>query len=350
MTVKRMDFEEDLSTSSDLLRKAVPLMVQREIPPTPYNYALWYVHAQQTSPALSKALLEHFPRAGTYDPDVSESLFFEYFVKTYLPNSPQAQNLLVGILTQLARSVSSNLQSTQAYEASLQGAMTLFAEPVDQEQIRAALNKLMEDTASLESINRAFRSELDAAAAEVAELRKELEQSQYNARIDSRTKIANRRAFNEALGQALDAAETPTSLLLLDLDNFKRCNDTYGHLMGDRILEILGGLLSEIARDGVFVARYGGEEFAVIVEDGLSAAVELAERIRTRVAAIQIKRRSTQDTIGAVTVSIGVVQARPQEPAEDLIERADAALYQAKRSGRDRVIADGDPPHESGPP
>ncbi|NEX19184.1 GGDEF domain-containing protein [Thiorhodococcus mannitoliphagus] len=339
MTEKRMVFSEDLSTSSDYLRMAVPLMIQRQIPPTPHNYALWYAHVQNAHPELSATLLEQFPGPGSYDPDVSESLFFDFFIKTYLPNSPQAQNLLVSILTQLARSVAQSAEGSKAYGESLKETIHVLEEPIDSERIRAALSQLLEDTVSMEGLNNAFRSELQAVSAEVAKLKKELEQSQYNARVDSLTKIANRRAFNDALQQALGSDEEPASLLLLDLDRFKQCNDTYGHLMGDRILEIVGGVLAELQSDSVFVARYGGEEFAVIATSPLGPATELAERIRRKVAGIRIQRKGSKDFMGEVTVSIGVVQARGGESPDSLIERADAALYRAKDGGRDQVVA-----------
>lgn len=339
MTIKKMMLDDDLSTSSDYLRMAVPLMVQRRIPPTPYNYALWYAHVRNEHPELSKALLEHFPGPGSYNPDVSESLFFEFFVKTYLPNSPKAQSLLVSILTQLARSVSRSLEGTEEYGATLQETLDVFEGPVDPERIRAALARLMEDTASLETLNKEFRSELAAASAQVVKLRKELEQSQYNARVDGLTRIANRRAFDDALSQALSSDDEPTSLLMLDLDRFKDCNDRYGHLMGDRILEIVGGVLAELQSESIFVARYGGEEFAIITSHPLGTAVTLAEQVRRKVAALSITRKGTNDKVGAVTVSIGVVQAAPGEPGECLIERADTALYRAKDAGRNRVVA-----------
>ncbi|NEV60581.1 GGDEF domain-containing protein [Thiorhodococcus minor] len=347
MTNKRMVFREELSVSSDYLRMAVPLMVQRQIPPTPYNYALWYAHVQNTHPELSKALLEQFPGPGSYDPDVSESLFFEFFVKTYLPNSPQAQNLLVNILTQLARSVSKSAEGTEAYGESLKDTLQILEQPIDSERIRAALKRLMEDTASLEDLNSQFRDELAAASAEVAKLKKELEESQYDARVDSLTKIANRRAFNDALQQALSSGDEPTSLLLLDLDRFKQCNDTYGHLMGDRILEIVGGILEEMQDDATFVARFGGEEFAVIATRPLAAAAELAERIRHKVASLRIQRKGSQNVIGGVTVSVGVVEAEGEESPESLIERADIALYRAKDEGRDRVVVLSQPAESS---
>lgn len=343
MTVDRMEFKEDLSTSSDYLRMAVPLMVQRRIPPTPYNYALWYAHVRNANPALSKSLLEEFPDANSYEPEKSEALFFEFFVKTYLPNSPKAQNLLVNIVTQLTKAVSRNVRGAREYGTALQEAVDLFEETVDPQRIREALDQLLADTVSLENLNKEFQVELETASEEVAKLKKELEQSQYNARFDALTKIPNRRAFDDAFRQSLGSEGEPTCLLLLDLDNFKQCNDTYGHLMGDRILEIVGGVLAGLQSDSIFAARYGGEEFTVIVNDGLAVAAELAEHIRHKIAGIRIERRSTKGIIGGVTVSIGVVRAKSGETPEELIERADVALYRAKNEGRDRVIVEDDP-------
>lgn len=333
-----MDFRDDLHTASDYLRMAVPQMVRRRIPPTPYNYALWYAHVQNAYPELSRALLAEFPEHGPYDPEKSESLFFEYFVKHYLPTSPQARDLIVDIVTKLTRAVSRNLRGTQDYGASLREAMTVFEESVDQERIRAMVGQLLTETRDLESLTQAFQSELESAGAQVERLKRELEESERCARLDALTKIPNRRGFDEALAQSLSAPDEPTCLMLLDLDRFKQLNDTYGHPMGDRVLEIVGSVLAKVQSDQVFVARYGGEEFAVIVHDELEASQVLAEQIRRQVAALQIKRKSTQDTIGTITVSIGLTRFKPGETAESLIERADTGLYRAKDGGRDRVV------------
>lgn len=334
-----MDFRDDLSTASDYLRMAVPLMVRRRIPPTPYNYALWYAHVQNAFPDLSRSLLAEFPENGPYDPEKSESLFFEYFVKHYLPTSPQARDLIADIVTKLTQAVSRNLRGTQDYGASLREAMTVFEESViDPERIRALVGQLLTETRDLESLTQAFQSELQSAGAQVERLKRELEESERRARLDALTKIPNRRGFDEALAQSLSAPEEPTCLMMLDLDYFKRLNDTYGHPMGDRVLEIVGSVLAKRQSDRVFVARYGGEEFAVIVNDELEVAQTLAEQIRRQVAALQIKRKSTQDTIGAITISIGLTRFCPGETAEALIERADTGLYRAKESGRNRVV------------
>ncbi|TCT22300.1 GGDEF domain-containing protein [Thiobaca trueperi] len=342
MTVKKIEFPEDLSASSEYLRMAVPLMIQRQIPPTPHNYALWYVHVQNQHPELSEALLEQFPGPGLYDHEKSEWLFFEFFIRNYLPNSPDIQNLLVNIVAQLAQAVSKNVKGTQKYGETLKEAMDVFDMAVDSDRIRDALTQLLADTTTVENLNQEFQVELQSARIEVEHLRKELEESQRSARIDSLTRIANRRAFDDALDQSLSMTDEPTCLLLLDLDHFKQCNDTYGHQMGDRILEIVGGILAGFQTETVFVARYGGEEFAVIVNDRAAVARALAETLRQKVSALRLKRKNSTEVIGSVTVSIGLAQAREGETAQKLVERADVALYRAKHNGRNCVITWGE--------
>ncbi len=333
-----VDFRDDLVTASNYLRLAVPMMVQRGIPPTPYNYALWYAHVQNGHPELSQKLLAEFADEDSYDPRKSEALFFEYFVKHYLPQSPQAQDLIASLVAQLARSVSRNLQGTQTYGASLRDAIEIFEQSVDPLQIRALVGKLLTETRDLEGLTQTFQNELKAASDRIEQLKNELAESERRARIDPLTKIPNRRGFDEAIAQALSAEDEPTCLMLMDLDHFKRLNDTYGHQMGDRVLQIVGGVLGKLQSDRIFVARYGGEEFAVIINDELEGAQVLAEQIRRQIAALQIKRKSTHDTIGKITVSIGLTRFRPGESVETFIERADQGLYRAKQDGRNRVV------------
>ncbi|MCZ8316741.1 GGDEF domain-containing protein [Phreatobacter sp.] len=157
---------------------------------------------------------------------------------------------------------------------------------------------------------------------------------------DPLTGIGNRRRFEEALGALAAAAEREGSalaLLMIDVDGFKRFNDVNGHLAGDEALRGVAAVLQATAgRLGHVVARYGGEEFVVLMaRGGLDEAGALAEEIRV-----------TMGASGTVplTVSIGVATGAPPEPPSALVARADAALYAAKRAGRDRVVvADADP-------
>ncbi len=131
----------------------------------------------------------------------------------------------------------------------------------------------------------------------------------------------------------------PLMLLLIDIDHFKRVNDTWGHQTGDQVLRLVAATLSSATRAGDFVARYGGEEFAVILPGTRpDAALAVAERVRRSFEGRDIVARTSGKSIGGVTLSAGGAQYDPGEKLADWIERADQALYSAKKGGRNRVM------------
>ena len=160
---------------------------------------------------------------------------------------------------------------------------------------------------------------------------------------DELTGLPNNRAFREAIGKEAARAERfrhQLSLLILDLDDFKKINDTYGHLQGDAVLRMIGRVLAAESRGIDEPARYGGEEFVVALpETGPDGALELAERIRARIAGETVPRVDEPGDV-AVTASVGVA-TMPDSGVSvgDLIAAADAALYAAKKGGKNRVCA-----------
>lgn len=166
------------------------------------------------------------------------------------------------------------------------------------------------------------------------------------ANVDELTGLGNRRLANRVLSEEISRARragSPLSVILLDVDYFKHYNDTYGHPAGDAVLKNLASLMEgACSRAGEVVARYGGEEFLLILPGADAAsAVLTAERLRDRVRAARIAHSSSQ-AADHLTVSQGVVTARVDSQLEpqDLVKRADAALYRAKARGRDAVETD----------
>jgi len=158
---------------------------------------------------------------------------------------------------------------------------------------------------------------------------------------DGLTGLPNRRLFASRLERSLALSKRyghPVSVLALDIDHFKQLNDTHGHATGDAALVALAGALEAHVREADTAARVGGEEFWVLLpETGLEAAAEVAEKLRLEVRALDVDGADTQP-LGRFSVSIGVAEHREGERAEALLARADDALYEAKRAGRDRVI------------
>ena len=161
---------------------------------------------------------------------------------------------------------------------------------------------------------------------------------EYLAEKDSLTSIANRETFKEAFEYYLETARHKNQnlcLAIIDLDNFKTINDTFGHLAGDNVLIKLTECITGLIRQGDLFARWGGEEFAIILNDCLlDKAVEIAERIRKACAEITFVYDGKSISL---TVSIGVAEYRTGETGFELLRRADAALYKAKEQGKNRV-------------
>lgn len=174
----------------------------------------------------------------------------------------------------------------------------------------------------------------------VAETTRRLHQE---TRTDPLTGLRNRRAIEEIATQEVATARrlgSPLHLLMLDIDHFKRLNDTWGHALGDRALRALSGVLLTVTGADDRVTRMGGEEFAVLLPGcDLYAAREIAERLRATVEGLRLNEK---DEIASFTVSIGISSWRPGEVGwNEMLRRADEALYCAKREGRNQVIVSG---------
>jgi diguanylate cyclase (GGDEF)-like protein len=194
-------------------------------------------------------------------------------------------------------------------------------------------------SSSIEARQERHRAQLEALAEQLRSIRGELLQARERATMDALTRLYNRAAFDEHVTRIADLGlllGTPPSLLMIDVDHFKRLNDTHGHPAGDEALRRVSDcLLRTFLRKEDFVARYGGEEFAVVLMDASPTDVKaLAERTRKAVRAMVFDHHGHNLS---VTVSVGVASLVPGETSTRWIERADRALYTAKSEGRDRV-------------
>jgi diguanylate cyclase len=209
---------------------------------------------------------------------------------------------------------------------------------------RAALQRLLGGTAAenrdLSLRVRELEAELGRAAAELAQLRRELQGAVHDAMTDPLTGLANRRAFDlelAALG-ACTRERSPAHLLIADIDHFKRVNDRHGHDLGDVVLRIAAEMfLANVRRDSL-IARVGGDEFGILLpEADLPYATAIATRLCELLASRRLTVRGGPEVIDEMTLSIGIAGHHAGEPGWQWYARADTALYQAKRDGRNRT-------------
>ena len=187
-----------------------------------------------------------------------------------------------------------------------------------------------------------LEKQLHASSSEVARLKLELDGARREALVDGLTGLGNRKMFDCVLRKAATAAtesREPLSLLLVDVDHFKKFNDAFGHCIGDQVLRVVALMLAENIKGQDTAARYGGEEFTIVLPRTTGAdARKLAESFRQRICEKRLIIRKTGKDLGQVSVSIGVAEFTFVEPLSQFIERADRALYMAKQTGRNRVV------------
>jgi diguanylate cyclase len=208
-------------------------------------------------------------------------------------------------------------------------------------EIHERVQDVLRDTRQLHASVSTLKERLDTSQTEIEKLKQELTRVREEAMIDGLTGLMNRRAFDERIEAALAQLPEHSSglcLLMLDIDHFKRINDTFGHVFGDRVLRTIGQLLKATVKGQDTVARYGGEEFAVLLpETPRAGALTVGERVRESVAESRIRRLNSDETIGSVTISLGLARYRAGDSPATFIERADAALYLSKANGRNRL-------------
>lgn len=333
-----MRFDDSADAAAALLKRAVPEMVKRGIPTDPVNYALWYTFVAQRDEKLNRELVEQFPGKGSYTPEKGEELFFEHIVKPRIPEHQLSQEQTLRVLSELLERVLESSAGAEEYQRSLEKGIETLQGNADQQVIEETLQSLLGETIKAQEVNSAFQARLDASQKEIEALKDQLAKSEREALHDPLTGVGNRRRFDQALESATREAAS-VSLLLVDIDHFKRINDTYGHAVGDLVLQRMGRILLGYECEQVAVARYGGEEFGAVLRDHTREEVrEIAEGIRRHVAEMHLADSgSDHGKTGPISASVGMAVRQSGESAESLFKRADAALYEAKHGGRNQV-------------
>lgn len=346
-----MRYDDSYEASAECLRLALGRMAQHQIAVNPLNYALWYEYVSNRNADLRELLDKLVNEGQVPDEDDARELFNNYILDGDEGRLEQVQQHLRKLLEGILASTVAMDERAAEYGASLQSLAPQLQENMGVEAIRDVVGALMAGTESMRQANEEMRQELASNASTVDELRRELESARQQAVTDPLTGLLNRKGFEEAVERVFAASlsgeeSSDICLLMIDIDHFKRVNDTFGHLFGDKVIQGVGGLLRQSIKGQDSAARYGGEEFAVLLPStSLIGAKKLGNAIRQRLARSRIRRGHGKNASQeSVTVSLGAAQHREGESLGAWIERADKALYQAKQQGRNCLVGEDELP------
>ena len=335
-----MRYEHSREESAEILRRALQLMSPHPAGYHPVSYAVWYEHAAELNPGLSLEL----EKLLAADTQLSDNEICRLHALHIAGRDVQAFELAQGQLREVLGE--SEKQATQAERTVKRFAASLDEVIRDTPQsaegprrLTVMLTKVLAEAGQLQILLGTLHQQLARQHREVDQVIERLERAQTEPLRDPLTGLQNLHGLRRAVEARENSADlSGVAFLAVDVDCFKRINDTHGHVIGDKVLAKVAQILTEHRACDDIAARLGGDEFALLLPGkSLEDAAALAEQIRATATRTVITRPDGMQYVGAVTLSIGVALGEPRDTLESLRHRADEALYDAKDAGRNRV-------------
>jgi len=336
-----MKYQHSAAQCGEFFRLALPLMTRQKAGVHPVSYAIWYEYVAGINKPL-KAAIDELTRNDARLDEVQTHQLFQQFVAPL--DAESAQRISDGfqeIIADISQSATDAGDHASRFGNTLEKWSVDLGNSRTEDDARQNVASVLGDTREMQGAISTLKTRLDESQHEIEHLRQEVERAREDALVDALTGLANRRGFDESINACLASLATNAvgpSLLMADIDHFKRINDNYGHLFGDKVIRALAQILKQSVKGSDTAARYGGEEFIILLPNtALQGALCVAEKIRHSVENSRIRRTDNNQELAQLTISIGVASYIPGETTHRFIERADDALYRSKESGRNRV-------------
>ena len=337
-----MAYLEERNRAGEYLRLALTYIAKYNLPANPVNYTVWYEYVAGKNMKLKKAIDASLDAAKPISAGNVEILYQKYVA--------DGDRIVISkLLTKIAlmlKDITGHVQETEGdlagHGKNLSELADQISEAHDYNQIKDVVDQMIVETKELVDSGKRLQTRMKISSEDLKQLQQELEKSQQEAQTDVLTSLLNKRGFEKRFELERIRAkqnEMPFSLIMVDIDHFKKVNDSFGHLVGDSLLKSIANMLKSHLRKKDIASRYGGEEFLILLpETGIEGAKAAAQKIRDTLATKDWKLKETGETMGKITVSMGIALYKLNEFEEVLIKRVDDALYLAKNRGRDQIV------------
>ncbi len=315
-------------------------MVRHNIAANPINYSIWYDYVAGNNPQLNKVVDNLINEAKPFDSNTSLNLYKKHICNASIESFEKINGQIQKVIEQATSSINDTYNKAEESNDSFQKKSVELENLSEATAIKAVLKEIIKETQALAFTSQEMQTKLNDANKEMEQLRLELTEVRQVAVTDGLTGLLNRRAFDQTLSEIIKEDNVgSTCLSMIDIDHFKRVNDSYGHTVGDNVIKYVASLMTKFAEKNHRVARYGGEELAIIMPNtSKEKAIEISENIRNSMEKSRLKRKDNNQPLDTITLSIGITEMQSGDDAESFIIRADSALYKAKESGRNKVV------------
>ena len=339
--------EDDHKRTIQYGESAISYIKKNVLPAYPRSYELWYTYAAGYNQGLNRAVNESIKSNGRISTDEMLTLYGRFLSPTRLGDRlDEVGSKVSREVEELVDTLKLSADATSDYGTALEQAGEKIRSVSDPEKLQNYVTHLVKSTQNAVASNRKLESQLLESKKHIENLQSSLEAIRYESLTDELTTLNNRKHFENSIERVIDQSKESGrgfSLLMTDIDHFKKFNDTYGHQTGDQGLRLVALAVKQNIKAQDIACRYGGEEFAIILPHvGLEDAAEIGENIRNAVMSKELVKRSTGENLGRVTISVGIATYENIDTVHSIVSRADEALYLAKDAGRNLVKTEKD--------